>query len=752
MNDIKLRIMIIDDNIAIHQDFIKVLTTSTVSDDLYGLDKILFEDENAEDDTHSTDFNYALPKFIFDTASQGKEGVEKIKEAFNKGDHYALAFVDIRMPPGWDGIETIKRMWEVDPDIQVVICTAYSDYSWEDTVKKLGMGDNFLILKKPFDLVAVRQLACALTKKWILAKDSKLHTEILKQTVHDKTESLQQSLSLLRSTIESSTEAILVVDLEKNIIDCNTKFLSMWNISKTMIDSKDGALIFEYMLNQLAKPKKFADQITQLDSKINDVSKEVVSFKKGEILECCSQPHRMNDETIGRVWSFRNITEQANLEKKLEYQASHDMLTGLPNRVLLMDRIEVCIDTAKRNNENFAILFFDLDRFKLVNDSLSHKVGDDLLRLIAKRLSALIRKEDTLARLGGDEFVMVIPELRHEEDIIKFADKITNSFKQPFKLAKREITISTSIGISLYPRDGTTANKMLKNADLAMYQAKEHGGTQFQFHTKNLNNQASKRFKLEAELRKAIENQEFLLYFQPQFDMDKTSVQSAEVLIRWQHPEKGLVLPLDFIPIAEESGLIVPIGEWVMRESCRQINEWKEKGFPPIRLAVNIATQLLKQPNFARVVKDILTEFNIDPTYFELEITENVIIMHHDIIDMINKLKEIGVKIVLDDFGTGNSSLNYLRQINIDRLKIDQTFVKNISTSRSDEVIIEAIISMARSFNFRVLAEGVETQNQMNFLKKQNCDEVQGYLLSKPLSVGEIEAYIKGTLPKTDTK
>lgn len=558
-----------------------------------------------------------------------------------------------------------------------------------------------------------------------------------------KTESLQQSLSLLRSTIESSTEAILVVDLERKIIDCNTKFLSMWNISKSMIETKDGMLIFEYMFNQLGKAKKFLDQIEYLDTHKDEVSKQTVTLKNGNILECCSQPHRMNDLTIGRVWSFRDITEQANLEKKLEYQASHDMLTGLPNRVLLMDRIQHCIDEAQRNEQLFAVLFFDLDRFKLVNDSLSHKVGDDLLRMIAKRLTALVRKEDTIARLGGDEFVMVIPQLHQNDDIIIFANKILNSFKQSFKIAKREITISTSIGISLYPNDGTTANKLLKNADLAMYQAKEQGGNQFQFHTRQLNDHANKRFKLEGELRKAIENNEFRLYYQPQFDIDQKSLLSAEALIRWEHPEKGLILPLDFIPVAEESGLIVPIGEWVIRESCRQIASWKKKGLPVIRIAVNIATQQLKQSNFATVVKGILTEYDVDPNYLELEITENVIIMHHDIIQMINQLKAVGVKIVLDDFGTGNSSLNYLRQINIDRLKIDQSFVQNISTSRSDEVIIEAIISMGRSFNFRVLAEGVETENQMDFLKKQNCDEVQGYLLSRPLTVKQIEQYIK---------
>lgn len=744
MDEINLNIMIIDDNPAIHQDFIKILTSSNVIDELNEYDKQLFNDDDLiVNEFHTPITDNLLPKFIFDTAFQGREGVEKIKKSLLKDVHYALAFVDVKMPPGWDGIETIKHMWEVDPDIQVVICTAYSDYSWEETVQELGMGDNFLILIKPFDIVAVRQLACALTKKWMLAKDVRNSTQALQQTVEQKTESLEQSLSLLRSTLESSADGILVVDLNKTVIDCNSKFQEMWNIPKLLLKTRNSELLFNYMNNQLLKSQKDFIQMKHLEKHIYDTSKPVVTFKNGKILECFSQPHCLNGITVGRVWSFCDITNRTNLEKKLEYQASHDMLTGLPNRVLLADRMQHWINFSQRNKKRFAVLFFDLDRFKLVNDSLSHEAGDDLLSLIAKRWIKLIRKEDTLARIGGDEFVMIIPELKSDKSIITFANKILQSLKHPFKIAKREITISTTIGISLYPTDGTTINNLLKSADLAMYQAKERGGNQFQFYTKLLNDHAIRVFKLEAELRNAIENNEFKLLYQPQFDMDNKSLLSAEALIRWQHPVKGLLLPIDFIPAAEACGLIIPIGEWVIKEACRQIKTWHKKGLPWIRIAVNVATQQLKQVNFANVVSDILISHQIPPQYLELEITENVIITHVDIIRMIDKLKQIGVQIVLDDFGTGNSSLNYLKYIPIDRLKIDKSFIKNISTSRSDEVIIEAIIAMGRSFNFKVLAEGVETKNQLNYLKKQLCDEVQGFLLSKPISPRALEKYFK---------
>lgn len=744
MSDIKLRIMIVDDNPAIHQDFIKVLTQSSRSSELDYLDKQLFGEDNIEMDasTSSQDDDYALPEFIFETASQGAEAVEKVRQALLRGEVYSLAFVDVRMPPGLDGIETIRRMWDLDPDIQMVICTAYSDYTWEETVKKLGRGDNYLILKKPFDMVAVRQLACALTRKWILAKDSKQYTQKLQQTVEEKTKSLQESISLLRSTIESSADGILVIDLNYQLIDFNSKFLEMWHIPESLLQAKKVKPMLDYMLDQLIQSDNYVGTIKELGASLEAISRHTVYFKDGKILECCSHPHRMNDAIIGRVWSFRDITERAMLEQKLEYQASHDMLTSLPNRVLLVDRIEQAIQHSMRHKQRFAVLFFDLDRFKLVNDSLSHKIGDELLCLVAKRLLELVRKVDTLARIGGDEFVMIVPELKKEESILTISNKILQSFKQPFTIENREIIVSTSIGISLYPTDGKTVSTLLKKADLAMYKAKEQGGNQFQYYTSQLNEKTNQRFKQEADLHRAIEREEFILVYQPQFDIENNNILSVEALIRWQHPEKGLLLPLDFIQVAENCGLIVPIGEWVLRAACKQIIQWRNHGMPWIRVAVNIATLQLKQVNFAKVLQGILNEYQIPPEYLELEITENVVITHPDIINMLHQLKTLGVKIVLDDFGTGNSSLNYLKKIDFDGLKIDQSFIKNISKSRSDEVIVEAIIAMARSFNYRVLAEGVENQVQMSFLKAQHCDEVQGFLFSQPLTPKDIEAFM----------
>ncbi|VEH35099.1 putative bifunctional diguanylate cyclase/phosphodiesterase [Legionella sainthelensi] len=467
-----------------------------------------------------------------------------------------------------------------------------------------------------------------------------------------------------------------------------------------------------------------------------------MSFKNGKTLECYSLPHRLNDIIIGRVWSFHDITERANLEKELTYQAHHDPLTQLPNRALLIDRIRTSINNAKSQKQKFAILYFDLDRFKLVNDNLSHEVGDTLLRMIGQRWGLLVQEGDILARMGGDEFVMIC-HIVEKNNVYTIANKILNSLKEPFKITNRDLFITTALGISIYPEDGETANDLLKNADLAMYQAKEQGGNQFSFYDVRLYEHNKQCFLIEAELHNALNNNEFFLVYQPQFNMDQQGLLSVEALIRWNHPERGLLLPMEFIPFTEDTGLIIPIGEWILREVCRQIKMWHKKNLPYIHVAVNITSRQLRQPNFIDFVKKTLHEYQLNPRHLEFEISENVVITHPDIIYMLNQLKQIGIKIALDDFGTGNSSISYLKQLHIDCIKIDQSFVQNILTSHSDEVIIEAIISMARSFNFKVIAEGVESQEQLDFLKKQHCDEVQGFLFSEPLTSKEIERYLK---------
>lgn len=729
------RILVIDDNVAIHADFIKVLTASSsqeYSEETSNYAKIFFGKNPLEKPT--------LPKFQIDTASQGQEGVEKIAKAIQEGNPYALAFVDIRMPPGWDGVETIKHIWEIDQNIQVVICTAYSDYSWEETVEQLGQSENLLILKKPFDTVAVRQLSCALTKKWQLMQEARDYTKLLEERVEERTSSLQESLSVTRGALESSSDGILVVNKENTIIDYNKNLINMWKITPVMVEEKNANILLEYISTQVENPSEWLERISKLISNhCEAVSLEKLKCKDQRIIEYCLQPYKKNNTISGRIWTFRDITQRAMLESKIEHQATYDELTGLPNRALLIDRILQAIAKSKREKCLFGILFFDLDRFKLINDSFSHKAGDELLRAVANRIQTSVREMDTLARLGGDEFVGVVSSLNDETDAGKIADKILHALSKPFQITDHEVIISTSIGISVYPRDGNNVEEILRSADAAMYRAKELGGKQFQFYTSELNQQSLERLEVESDLNRALANNEFVLCYQPQYNLRTNQIVSVEALIRWQHPKKGLILPIDFIPLAEETGLIVPIGEWVLRTACKQNKHWQKLGLPKVRIAVNVTTHEFKQPDLVMKIQKILNETGLEPKYLELELTENIIISNIDTSHIVSELKNMGISIALDDFGTGYSSINYLRKIPLDRLKIDQSFIQNIDIDNGDEVIMQAIITMAKDLNLEILAEGVETKKQLEFLKLRKCGEGQGYYFSKPLSNEEFE-------------
>ncbi|KTD49108.1 regulatory protein (GGDEF and EAL domains) [Legionella rubrilucens] len=600
-NKYDFRIIVIDDNTEIHKDFIKVLT-KTAKNELEDLAQQLFDIPNADSD------NLVLPHFKIDTATQGQEGAALIEKATREQEPYALAFVDVRMPPGWDGIETIKHIWAIDPDIHVVICTAYSDYSWEETIQELGHSDNFLILKKPFDHIAVRQLAYALTRKWKLLRESRVYTKSLEQEVEKRTE-------------------------------------------------------------------------------------------------------------------------------QLRYQATHDALTGLANRALLHDRMQQAIAAYKRYQTSFAVAFFDLDRFKLINDSLGHPAGDELLVTVARRLLSAVRSFDTLSRLGGDEFVMIITELKKVEDISKIVTKLLNIIKEPVQVADHAFSITSSMGVAIYPHDGQEIDELLRNADAAMYQAKKLGGDQFQLYSQDMNEKVLEQLELESQLHQAMDKKEMVLWYQPQIHIQSHKLQGVEALIRWNHPTRGLLLPIDFIPLAERTGLIIPLGDWVIKEACLQNKRWQESGLPPIRMAVNATVQQLNQNDFVEKIKDILLETKLEPRYFEVELSESSIV-DDSIIDKINELKNFGVEIALDDFGTGYSNLHHLRHLALNRLKIDRSFIHNIT--RNDEIIIQAVIAMARNLNLEVLAEGVETQKQLDFLKGNECNQIQGFYFSKPLPASEL--------------
>lgn len=449
-------------------------------------------------------------------------------------------------------------------------------------------------------------------------------------------------------------------------------------------------------------------------------------------------------EIIGVVLVFHDVSEKRNMIEQLTHQAYHDPLTDIPNRVLFNDRLNVALAHAKRNNEMLAVMFLDLDRFKLVNDMLGHSIGDRLLQEVAKKLSICLRKGDTIARLGGDEFTLLLPQIKSEKEAAKIAQKILKAFQKPVTLSGHEFYITASIGVALYPSDGEKAEILMKNADTAMYRAKEQGRNTYQLYTPAMNKKIVERMAMENSLRHALERRELVVYYQPLVCIRTGRITGMEALIRWRHKELGLVPPAEFIPLAEETGLIIPIGEWVLRTACAQNKAWQDAGYMPVRVTVNLSAYQFQHQNLVNTVAKTLKQTGLHPQYLELEITESIAMQDVDYtVDVLRKLREMGVQIAIDDFGTGYSSLRYLKRFPINTLKIDRSFVRDIACDPNDAAIVSTIIVLCRNMNLKVIAEGVETEEQLNFLKNQHCYEMQGYFFSQPVPEKEFEELLK---------
>lgn len=457
------------------------------------------------------------------------------------------------------------------------------------------------------------------------------------------------------------------------------------------------------------------------------------------------------------IESIIDITERKRAEEQITHMAYYDHLTQLPNRFLFTDRLHQAISLAERNGGNTAILFLDLDNFKRINDTLGHRIGDLLLTEVARRLSASARKTDTVthampeasgitvARLGGDEFTILLSEIKDPiQDVLSFVNRIFSVLSRPFVLEGHEVFITTSIGISIYPYDGKDIESLLKNADIAMYHAKEKGKNNFQLYGKHMNYAALEKLKMESELRKALESNQFTLYYQPLINVRSGKCVGMEALVRWSHPTRGLILPAEFIHIAEETGIIIPISEWILKTACAQNRLWQLQGLPLVPVSINLPSLQFKKENFIDVIRQVVTSSGLDPKYLVLEITENAI-MHDakDVVETLHTLKDTGIRLSIDDFGTGYSSLSYLKRFPVHALKIDRSFIHEISIDQDNATIVKAIMAMAHSLNLKVIAEGVETEDQLLFLSQQGCDEAQGFFISYPLPADEFSQLLE---------
>ncbi|MBF0166525.1 MAG: EAL domain-containing protein [Alphaproteobacteria bacterium] len=564
----------------------------------------------------------------------------------------------------------------------------------------------------------------------------------LEDALHQRDRALEESkrhLNLAHKVIEASLDGIIITDMEGVIEAVNPAFTTLTGyMAEEVIGQKPA------MLRSGRHDAEFYAQMWNSIIARGHWQGEVWNRRKnGDIYPEWLTITRIQDVEGGATkfaGIFSDITERKKAEERIRNLAYFDVLTGLPNRRLFNDRLAMAINSAKRHHQRLAILFLDLDLFKRINDTLGHSVGDRVLEEMSNRLKLSMREADTVSRMGGDEFTVLMSEIHDVDDAVRSARRIIESIREPFLVEDRELFVTTSIGISVFPEDGDNPEVLVKNADIAMYRAKDLGRNSYQLYTPQMNAKSFERLAMENEMRKAIERGEFLLNYQVKMNLDTGGIAGAEALVRWNHPDLGLVPPADFIPLAEDTGLIVPLGEWVLRAACQQNKAWQDRGLPPIRMAVNISPHQFNQADLVGRVRGILAETGLDPKYLELEVTESVLMEHMDIAAlMLNELRSLGVVTSIDDFGTGYSSLAYLKRIPIDALKIDASFMHEIATDESDAEIVSAIIGLAHNLRLKVVAEGVETEEQIAFLRSHGCDEIQGFLVSRPVSAENFE-------------
>ena len=668
--------------------------------------------------------------FDLEWVRQLSDGLGRVQERGERGIDAVVLELSL---PDSRGMETFDKLFSAAPYIPILVMAGNGN---EALAKEaVGRGAQDYLLPGHLDGYSLsRALRNAIERK---AVEDALYVERERAVV----------------TLNSIGDAVLSTDISGKITYLNLVAETMTGWRREEATGKLLAEVFRIIDGTTRKPARDPMEMAVEQNRTVGLTVNCILIRRdgfeSPIEDSAAPIHDRVGRVLGAVIVFHDVSAARAMTVQMTHSAQHDLVTNLPNRLLLNDRITQSIALARRKKRPVAVIFLDLDHFKFVNDSLGHATGDKLLQSVSKRLLATVRGSDTVSRQGGDEFVILLSEIAHSEDAATSAAKILLALNAPHSIMGQDLHIDGSIGVSLYPEDGQDAETLIKNADTAMYHAKENGRNNFQFFTAEMNLKAVRRQSLEGSLRHALEREEFLLHYQPKVDLQTGEITGVEALIRWQQTDRGLLFPSQFVAIAEDCGLILPIGRWVLREACRQARAWQDAGLPFKRISINVSAVEFRDKGFVEGVRTILSETGLEARYLDLELTEGVLMKDAEsTAAVLRELKLLGVHLAVDDFGTGYSSLSYLQQFPIDVLKIDKSFVHQISGELSDSAIVSAIIEMGKSLKHRVIAEGIETGEQLAFLKARHCAEGQGYLFSRPVAAAQLAALLQTGIPE----
>jgi len=674
-------------------------------------------------------------------ASSGEEALQLLADLSAEGVQVPLLISDHIMP-GMRGAELLARAHHSFPGMLTILLTGQADV--DSVSHAVNHANLYRLLVKPWqeaDLIRT-------VKEALRRVDQDRQLEQRTEALMALSDRLENSLQLLQATMDATLDGLLVLGRDGVPVHVNRQLIELWALPEALARLQAGPALLDHLRAQVRDPAKLV-----LDARGGAQTPTVFELIDGRVFEHGSRDHLMHGERVGTVYSFRDVTEREHSARLIRHQAMHDTLSGLPNRLQFSEALERAVGHAGSNGGCLAVLFVDLDHFKRVNDTLGHDFGDQLLKCAAQRLSACVRDGDLIARWGGDEFTVLVPRIPGPAEAASLAQRILQAFEAPFLLGDMSLQISASIGVASYPADGDDGQALLRKADMALYRAKEEGRNAFECYRESSFADIGSRggLALETDLRRAIERGELLLHYQPQIDTRTGLITGVETLARWHHPDHGWIAPNVFIPMAERTGMIVALGEWVLHTACREAVGWRTQGLGDICVAVNLSAVQFDRCNVDAVVRSALSSSGLAPSALELEVTEAVALRHMDsTVSTLAALRRCGIKVALDDFGTGYASLSYLKQLPCDTLKIDRTFTDGLEASGKDAAIIRAVVTLGDGLGLRIVAEGVETRDVANALQRLGCWTMQGYLFSRPVGPHELGGLLRRNLPTSN--